>query len=83
MIGKPERFGVWMPSASRHVRTWSVFRQRSARSSSPRASLTSKPARTVASEAVGDGPEYRYGGAAVFSRFFSSVGHATNAASDE
>ena len=30
-------------------------------------SLTSKPASTVASDATGDGPEYRYGGAAVFS----------------
>ena len=48
MIGKPERFGVWTPSPSRHLSNSSVLRQRSARIASPRASLTSKPARTVA-----------------------------------
>ncbi len=37
----------------------------------------------VASDATGEGPEYRYGGAAVFSRCFSYVGQAMNAASDE
>ena len=32
---------------------------------------------------IGDGPEYRYGGAAVFSRRLRWVGQATNAARDE
>ncbi len=60
-----------------------VIRCRSARSASPRLSLTSKPARTVASEATGDGPEYRYGGAATLSRSLTSVGQAMKASSDE
>jgi hypothetical protein len=37
----------------------------------------------VASEATGDGPEYRYGGAATLSSSLTSVGQATNASSDE
>ena len=41
------------------------------------------PTSVVASDATGDGPEYRYGGAAVFSNRFSSGGQARNAASDE
>ena len=56
---------------------------RSPRSASPRRSLTSRPASTVASDATGDGPEYRYGGAATFSRCLTSVGQAMNASSDE
>ena len=38
---------------------------------------------TVASDATGDGPEYRYGGAAVFRTCLSAVGHAMNASGDE
>ena len=53
------------------------------RSASPRRSLTSKPASTVASDATGDGPEYRYGGAATLSSCLTSVGQAMNASSDE
>jgi DNA-binding NarL/FixJ family response regulator len=34
-----------------------------ARSWSPRVALTWRPTRALASEAIGDGPEYRYGGA--------------------
>ena len=51
--------------------------------SSPRFSFTSKPDSTVASDATGDGPEYRYGEAAVLSSRFSSFGQAMKAASDE
>src|ERR1041384_1255551 len=83
MIGKPERFGVCTPSRSRCSRTVVVLRQSEARTASPLRSLTSRPASTVASEAVGDGPEYRYGGAAVFNRRFSSGGQVRKAASDE
>jgi hypothetical protein len=57
MIGKPERFGVWTPARSRALRTLSVSRHSSARIASPRCSLTSSPASTVASDATGDGPE--------------------------
>ena len=60
------------------MRAWSTLR-----SSSPRRSLTLKPSRTLASEATGDGPEYRYGGAATFSRSFTSVGQAMKANSEE
>src|SRR4029077_13465206 len=81
--GKPDRFGVCAPSRSRHSRTRSVLRQRSARIESPRSSLTARPESVVASDATGEGPEYRYGGAAVFSNRFSSGGQARNAASDE
>ena len=83
MTGSPERFGVCTPSTSRHSSTFAVLCQRSVRIVSPRASFTSKPAITVASDATGDGPEYRYGEAAVFKSRFSSVGQAMNAASDE
>jgi hypothetical protein len=54
-----------------------------ARSSSPRASFTCSPTSALASEAIGDGPEYRYGGAATFSIRLRSDGHATKASSDE
>ena len=37
----------------------------------------------VASEATGDGPEYRYGGASTFRTSFSLVGRARKASSDE
>ena len=37
----------------------------------------------MASEATGDGPEYRYGGAATLSICLTSVGQAMNASSDE
>lgn len=53
------------------------------RSSSPRVALTSKPASTVAREAIGDGPEYRYGGAPTFSMALTSGGQATKASSEE
>ena len=36
----------------------------------------------VASDATGDGPEYRYGGAATFSTSFSRVGSARNESSE-
>ena len=49
----------------------------------PDCSLTSSPVSTVASDAIGEGPEYRYGGAAVFSRRFNSGGHVRKAASEE
>jgi hypothetical protein len=83
MSGKPERFGVCAPRRSRQSRTVAVLRQRSARIASPRVSLTSRPASVVASDATGDGPESRYGGAAVLSRRFSSGGHARKAAREE
>ena len=67
-----------MPSSSRAVSACSR-----ARSASPRCSLTSKPASTVASDATGDGPEYRYGDAATLSICLTSVGQAMNASSDE
>ena len=74
IIGCPERFGVWIPSSSRHSRTVAVFCHRSARSTSPRFLFRSNPASVVAREAIGDGPEYRYGGAAVLSeRFIAGV----------
>ena len=83
MIGSPDRFGVSIPSLRMALRTRSVCRHSVARRASPRASFTSKPASTVASDATGEGPEYRYGGAATLSRSFTSVGHAMNASSDE
>src|SRR3954466_9452927 len=64
MIGKPERFGVATPRPCSVSRIRAVMAWRWPRRASPRRSLTSKPARTVASEATGDGPEYRYGGGA-------------------
>src|SRR5256885_17261197 len=66
-IGKPERFGVCTPSESRQSRTSDVLRQRSARIASPRRSFTSSPTSAVASDATGDGPEYKYGGGGGFS----------------
>src|SRR5689334_5968297 len=83
MIGVVPVFGVYTPSARTWSSTFIVLRYRSARTSSPRLSLTSSPAMTVASEAVGDGPEYRYGGAATLRWFLSHVGRARNAMSDE
>ena len=50
---------------------------------SPRRSFTSRPARTVASDATGEGPEYRYGGAATFRKSLIDVGQAMKARSDE
>src|SRR3954468_144496 len=82
-IGNPEQLGVGPRSRSSASSTVAVFRHRSARISSPRRSFTSSPARTVASDAIGEGPEYRYGGAAVFSSRFSSGGHVRKAASEE
>ena len=81
--GNPDRFGVWTSSASRWSSTRRLSRYRCVRSASPRAALTSRPASTVASEAVGTGPEYRYGGAAIFRCSFTGVGHATKASRDE
>src|SRR3954469_22025734 len=60
-----------------------LLRYRSPRIASPRLALTSMPDRTVASEAVGAGPEYRYGGAETLRWFFSQVGRARKASSDE
>ena len=54
-----------------------------ARMASPRRSLTAMPTATVASEATGDGPEYRYGGASTLSASFRRVGKAMNAINDE
>src|SRR5690348_8195045 len=82
-IGVSPVFGVYRPSARTWSRTFIVLRYRSARIASPRLSFTSRPASTVASDAVGDGPEYRYGGAATLRWFFSHVGSARNASSDE
>src|SRR6187200_2740271 len=83
MMGKPDRLGVWTPSRSSSLSTAAVLRQRSARMASPRFSFTSRPTRTVARDAIGDGPEYRYGGAAVFSRRLRSGEQVRKAASDE
>src|SRR5919197_984139 len=83
MIGKPEVFGVWAPRRSRHSSTVAVLRHSEARIFSPRSSFTCRPARVVASEATGEGPEYRYGGAAVLSSRLSSLGQATKAAREE
>ena len=59
MIGRPDVLGVAKLSAVVVSRTLAVLRKSSARIASPRSALTSKPASTVASEAVGDGPENR------------------------
>src|ERR1700730_11596175 len=83
MMGNPDSLGVAMPSSSRASRTLRVLRWRSARMASPRRSFTSRPDRTVASDATGAGPEYRYGGAATFRKFLIGVGQAMNARSDE
>src|SRR5207244_13496943 len=82
-IVMPVRFCLVTSSRSRQSRTAYVLRQISARMASPRLSFTSSPVMTVASDAIGDGPEYRYGGAAVFRSRFSSGGQVRNAASDE
>ena len=50
---------------------------------SPRSALTSSPASTVARDAVGAGPEYRYGGAATLRWFFNHVGSARKASKEE
>jgi hypothetical protein len=83
MTGVSPTFGVKTPRPRTWSRTFMVLRYRSARIASPRFSLTSKPAMTVASDAVGAGPEYRYGGAATLRWFFSQVGRARKASSDE
>src|SRR5918994_6272164 len=78
-IGNPERLRVNAPSFSRWSRIRRVLDQSTARRSSPLASLTWSPTSTLASEATGDGPEYRYGGAVTLSRRLSSDGQATKA----
>src|SRR5260370_23662480 len=83
MIGNPEWFGVAMLPSSSASRTRRVLRWRSARMASPRHSFTARPARTVASDATGDGPEYRYGGAATFRKVLTEVWQAMKASSDE
>ena len=83
MIGSSEWFGVATPSSRRRRTTRALCFQMTARSASPRCSLTSNPLRTVASDATGEGPEYRYGGAATLSSSLTSVGQAMNASSDE
>src|SRR4051794_41936185 len=74
MIGKPERFGVATPRPCSVSRIRAVMAWRWPRRASPRRSLTSKPARTVASDATGDGPEYRYGGGGALHRALTSLG---------
>ena len=54
-----------------------------ARSSSPRLALTCSPSSVLASEAIGDGPEYRYGGAVILSSRLTGDGQAMKASSDE
>ena len=83
MIGSPERLGVETPASRSQSSTRAVRSNNRLRSSSPRRSLTSSPASTVASDATGEGPEYRYGGAATLSICLTSVGHAMNASSEE
>ena len=56
-LGAPDWFGVWMPRPASVRRTESVFSQTRLRILSPRLSFRSSPASTVASEAIGDGPE--------------------------
>src|SRR6266545_56468 len=79
MIGNPEVFRVVAPSLSRWSRTRRVLAYSMARSWSPRASLICRPTSALASEAIGDGPEYRYGGAATLSSRFSAVGQPMKA----
>ena len=83
MIGRPERFGVYDAERASAVEHAGGLALQVGADRVAARSLTSKPASTVASEATGDGPEYRYGGAATLSRFLSSVGQAMNASSDE
>src|SRR2546429_495570 len=83
MTGVPYVLAVHIPRASTWDSTRMDSRDSRARSTSPRLAFTSNPASTVASDATGDGPEYRYGGAATFMRSFTAVGSATNASSDE
>ena len=54
-----------------------------ARSSSPRLALTFSPSSVLASEAIGDGPEYRYGGAVILSSRLTGDGQAMKVSSDE
>src|SRR5215213_6207775 len=54
-IGNPERLSVKAPSLPRWSRMRLVLAQRTARSSSPLASLTPSPTSTLASEATGEG----------------------------
>src|SRR3954453_5283484 len=81
--GVSPTFGVYTPSARTWSSTFMLLRYRSARIASPRLALTLIPASTVASDAVGDGPEYRYGAAETLRWLFSQVGRARNAISDE
>src|SRR3982750_3418658 len=60
-----------------------LLRYSSARIASPHLAFPLSPARTLASDAVGAGPEYRYGGADTLRWFLSQVGSARNANSDE
>src|SRR3954454_18329226 len=83
ITGVVPTFGVKTPSPRTWSRTFLVLRCRSARIASPRFSLTDRPASTVASDAVGAGPEYRYGGAETLRWFFSQVGRARKASSEE
>src|SRR5205814_10474979 len=50
---------------------------------SPRSSFSRRPSSTVASAAIGDWPDERYGCAAVFSTCLSAVGQAMYASVDE
>ena len=83
MIGKPDSLGVRTPISRSAPSTRAVLPWMSARSASPRLRLTSSPASTVAIDATGDGPEYRYGGASSLIAFFSLVGSAMKASRDE
>src|SRR4051794_41969404 len=83
MIGKPERFGVATPRPCSVSRIRAVMAWRWPRRASPRRSLTSKPARTVARDATGDGPEHRYGGGADLGRSLAPVGRGADARTDE
>src|SRR6266545_5903850 len=74
---------VVAPSLSRWSRTRRVLAYRMARSSSPRMSLICRPTSALASDAIGDGPEYRYGGAVTLSSCLSAVGQAMKASSEE
>src|SRR5437899_4000443 len=82
-MGVPYALAVHTRSESTWDSTRADSRYSRARNASPRLAFTSNPASTLASEATGDGPEYRYGGAATFMRSFNAVGSATNASSEE
>jgi len=82
-IGNPEWLRVNAPSFSSWSRIRRVLAHRIARRSSPLVSLTWSPTSTLARDATGDGPEYRYGGAVILMSRLSSGGQATKASSDE